>query len=269
MLKLIMPFSWLFCIPSETIQSWNWSPSDQVTLRQRSGHSGVCVLLRVGKDGKCGHDHACPLPMGHCAVGPCEKHACATTLLPVQANMVSQDQVCLPNSVLFLYCKSDDQCFIICVICLILSSWGRGDRSCPVIDISSPKSEWLLNSPGCLPPHCHVEVFQILTCIFMCVNIYSSVFFRWWWWWRLLLLSSQNAALKHGTLKAWHLTFPCTNYYYYFLNVLRKLRKIITSWDSLLSLLRKVGGTHKHTHHMRSAQPRHHLTMVYLKNNKE
>lgn len=128
----------------------NWSPADQVTLRQRSGHSGVCVLLRVGKDGKWGHDHACPLPTGHCAVGPCGKRACATTLLPVQANMVSQDQVRLPNSVLFLYCKNDDQSFIIYVICLILCSWGRGDRSCTVFVT--------LNSAGSQPLHCHVEV---------------------------------------------------------------------------------------------------------------
>lgn len=72
-----------------------------------------------------------PLPMGHCAAVPCGKHACATTQLPVQVNLESQAQVCLPNSPvdadegpIFMYEK-------------FFSRETRGDRTCSLGDFFS------------------------------------------------------------------------------------------------------------------------------------
>lgn len=95
-------FTYLTCFLNAadaiTLLRSNLCQSFQVTLRQRSGPNGVCVLSHVDKAGKWGHDHVFLPPMGHCAAVPCGKHACATAPLPVQGKMASQAQVCSLNS---------------------------------------------------------------------------------------------------------------------------------------------------------------------------
>lgn len=111
-LQLKTPFSWpCFALPD----SWKHRHHEtgiivnppvsvhlrlapQVTLRRRSGHSGVCVLSHVGKAGKWGRGHVFPLPTGHFAAEPCGKLACATTPLPVRGSRGAQVQVRLPQS---------------------------------------------------------------------------------------------------------------------------------------------------------------------------